>query len=92
MSEIQAPVSFGELLDIKATRKRWNHLLTLMRQRWSKLCGLRVFELHEFHGLHVHLKTSHAALLKKIEDSKALDKDAEGELTNALVAFKKSFA
>ena len=43
-------------------------------------------------GLHTHLKTSHAALLKKIEDTKALDKDAEAELTAAVGAFKKSFA
>ena len=43
-------------------------------------------------GLHIHLKTSHAALLKKVEDSKALDKDAEAELTAAVTAFKKSFA
>jgi F-type H+-transporting ATPase subunit alpha len=44
------------------------------------------------HGLHTHLKTSHAAMLKKIEDTKALDKDAEAELTTAISAFKKSFA
>jgi F-type H+-transporting ATPase subunit alpha len=44
------------------------------------------------HGLHTHLKTSNAALLKKIEDSKALDKEAEAELTTAITAFKKSFA
>src|SRR5207342_2591710 len=31
-------------------------------------------------GLHTHLKTSHAPMLKKIEDTKALDKDAEAEL------------
>jgi F-type H+/Na+-transporting ATPase subunit alpha len=43
-------------------------------------------------GLHTHLKTSHAALLKKIETTKALDKEAETELTAALTAFKKSFA
>src|SRR5450432_3375074 len=43
-------------------------------------------------GLHTHLKTSHAALLMKIEDSKALDKDAEAELAAAVTAFKKSFA
>ena len=30
------------------------------------------------HGLHQHLKTSHAALLEKIEDSKQLDKDSRG--------------
>jgi F-type H+-transporting ATPase subunit alpha len=44
------------------------------------------------HGLHTHLKTSHAAMLKKIEDSKALDKDSEAELSGAIAAFKKSFA
>ena len=44
------------------------------------------------HGLHQHLKSSHAGLLKKIEDSKALDKDAEAELSAAVTAFKKSFA
>ena len=44
------------------------------------------------HSLHTHLKTSHAALLKKIEDSKQLDKDTEAELSAAVAAFKKSFA
>src|SRR5450631_1995711 len=43
-------------------------------------------------GLHTHLKTSHAALLMKIEDSKQLDKDAEAELSGAVSAFKKSFS
>ena len=50
--------TFAEVLDIKATRKRWNHLLTLLRRRYPKLCGLRAFELHEEHGLHVHLVTN----------------------------------
>ena len=44
------------------------------------------------HGLHTHLKSSHAALLAKLENDKALDKAAEEELTAAVVAFKKSFA
>jgi F-type H+/Na+-transporting ATPase subunit alpha len=43
-------------------------------------------------GLHQFLKTSHAALLAKIEASKALDKDAEAEMQSAIVAFKKTFA
>ena len=43
-------------------------------------------------GLHQFLKTSHAALLAKIEQNKALDKDAEAELQSAVVAFKKTFA
>jgi F-type H+-transporting ATPase subunit alpha len=43
-------------------------------------------------GLHTHLKTSHAALLKKIEDARQIDKEAEVELSAAVAAFKKSFA
>src|SRR5579864_4871022 len=35
-------------------------------------------------GLHTHLKSSHAALLKKIEDTKVLDKDSEAELDAAV--------
>jgi F-type H+-transporting ATPase subunit alpha len=44
------------------------------------------------HGLHQHLKSSHAALLAKLDNEKAMDKAAEDELTNAITAFKKSFA
>jgi len=44
------------------------------------------------HGLHGWLKDKHAALLAKLEESKALDKDAEAELTAAVSAFKKTFA
>jgi len=43
-------------------------------------------------GLHQFLKTSHGALLAKIEQTKALDKEAEAELQSAVVAFKKTFA
>lgn len=51
-------LTFREVLAVKDTRKRWNHLLTLMKRRWPDLCGLRVFELHKMHGLHVHLVTN----------------------------------
>ncbi|MDO8376044.1 MAG: F0F1 ATP synthase subunit alpha, partial [Aquabacterium sp.] len=44
------------------------------------------------HGLHQHLKSSHAALLAKLENDKAMDKAAEEEMTAAITAFKKSFA
>ena len=50
--------TFAEVLDLVDTRKRWNHLLTLIRRRWPEACGLRVFELHQEHGLHVHLLTN----------------------------------
>jgi len=42
-------------------------------------------------GLHQHLKSSHAGLLAKLENDKAMDKDAEAELNAAIAAFKKSF-
>jgi F-type H+-transporting ATPase subunit alpha len=44
------------------------------------------------HGLHQHLKSSHAALLAKLENDKAMDKGAEEEMSGAIAAFKKSFA
>jgi F-type H+-transporting ATPase subunit alpha len=44
------------------------------------------------HGLHQHLRSSHAALLAKLETDRAMDKAAEEELAGALTAFKKSFA
>jgi hypothetical protein len=50
--------TFKELLAVKETRKRWNHLLTLLLRQWPELQGLRVFELHQDHGLHVHLVTN----------------------------------
>lgn len=45
-------------MDITDTRKRWNHMLTLLRKQWPRMCGLRVFEMHDSHGLHVHLLTN----------------------------------
>src|SRR5688572_7635825 len=44
------------------------------------------------HGLHAYLKDKHAALLSKLEADKAMDKDAEAQLTAAIEAFKKTFA
>jgi F-type H+-transporting ATPase subunit alpha len=42
--------------------------------------------------MHAYLKAKHAALLAKLEADKAMDKDAEAELSTALTAFKKTFA
>jgi hypothetical protein len=50
--------TFKDVLAVKETRKRWNHLLTLLLRTWPNLQGLRVFELHQEHGLHVHLLTN----------------------------------
>ncbi|MEQ1657885.1 MAG: F0F1 ATP synthase subunit alpha, partial [Hylemonella sp.] len=44
------------------------------------------------HGLHGYLKDKCAALLAKLEAAKAMDKDAEAELSAAIAAFKKTFA
>ncbi|MGH6609524.1 MAG: F0F1 ATP synthase subunit alpha, partial [Burkholderiaceae bacterium] len=44
------------------------------------------------HGLHQHLRSSHAALLQKLETDKAMDKATEEELGSAIAAFTKSFA
>src|SRR3569832_695929 len=42
-------------------------------------------------GLHNFMKTSHGALLQKVEDTKQLDKDGEAELAAAIANFKKTF-
>jgi len=42
-------------------------------------------------GLHQFLKASHADMLAKLEQNKALDKEAEAQLEAAIAAFKKSF-
>ena len=44
------------------------------------------------HGMHAYLKDKHAALLDKLNKDKAMDKEAEAELSAAIAAFKKSFA
>ena len=44
------------------------------------------------HGMHAWLKDKHAALVTKLDTEKAMDKDAEAELSAAIAAFKKSFA
>jgi F-type H+/Na+-transporting ATPase subunit alpha len=44
------------------------------------------------HGLHAYLKDKHAPLLAKMEADKAMDKDAEAQLNDAVGAFKKTFA
>ena len=43
-------------------------------------------------GLHGYMKTSHAALLQKIEETKQLDKDGEAAMSAAIADFKKSAA
>jgi hypothetical protein len=60
--------TFKDLLAIKETRKRWNHLLTLLLRNWPELQGLRVFELHEEHGLHVHLVTNQFIDVKRARE------------------------
>ena len=44
------------------------------------------------HGLHAFLKSGHAALLAKIDETKQLDKDGEAALAAAVADFKKSGA
>jgi len=45
-------------------------------------------------GLHQFLKASHGDLLGRLEKNRAFDKEGkdEAELTQAITAFKKSFA
>jgi hypothetical protein len=49
--------TFRECLDVKEARKQWNTFLTRLRKRYPDFSGVRVFEMHESHGIHVHLLT-----------------------------------
>jgi F-type H+-transporting ATPase subunit alpha len=42
-------------------------------------------------GLHSYMKAKQAALLSKIEETKALDKDGEAAMMAAIAEFKKAF-
>lgn len=50
--------TFLKALDVETARKQWNRLLTLMRKHLPGLAGVRVFEMHERHGLHIHMITT----------------------------------
>lgn len=50
--------TFRKLLDLPTARKEWNKFLTLARKWLPSMQGLRVFEMHERHGLHVHVVTT----------------------------------
>jgi F-type H+-transporting ATPase subunit alpha len=43
------------------------------------------------HDLHKFLQTSHAELLRRIEDTKQLSKEDEAVLMSAITDFKKTF-
>jgi F-type H+-transporting ATPase subunit alpha len=65
---------------------------TLFAVNKGYLDNVEVKRVLEFEaGLHNYLKASHGALLSKIEDTKALDKDGEAALAAAVGDFKKSF-
>jgi hypothetical protein len=55
-----------------------------------QLHGAAAWQVSE--GAPQPLERKHAALLAKLEAAKAMDKDAEAELTAAIGAFKKTFA
>jgi F-type H+-transporting ATPase subunit alpha len=40
--------------------------------------------------MHAHLKHKHADLLTKLQNDKAMDKDAEAQLAAAIAEFKKT--
>ena len=45
-------------------------------------------------GMHAYLKDKHAALIQRLEENKAFDKEGkdEAELAEAITAFKRTFA
>ncbi|KVH06334.1 F0F1 ATP synthase subunit alpha [Burkholderia sp. BCCIQ04A] len=71
----------------------WELAVSLYAANNGYLDDLDVKQVLPFEkGLRDNLKTSHADLIKRIEDTKDLSKDDEGALRAAIEAFKKSGA
>ncbi|MGF6858243.1 F0F1 ATP synthase subunit alpha [Paraburkholderia sp. CI3] len=71
----------------------WELAVSLFAANNGYLDDLEVAQVLPFEkGLRDHLKTSHADLVKRIEDTKELSKDDEGLLHTAVKDFKKSGA
>jgi len=53
--------TFVEVLDVPEAKRRWSNFLNKLRMRHERrgkvLNGLRVFELHKSHGLHIDVVT-----------------------------------
>ena len=50
--------TFRDCLDVNEARRQWNTFLTRLRKRYPNFHGVRIFEMHEHHGVHVHLLTT----------------------------------
>jgi hypothetical protein len=50
--------TFRDCLDVKEARKQWNTFLTRLRKQYPNFHGVRIFEMHDHHGVHVHLLTT----------------------------------
>jgi len=71
----------------------WELAVSLYAANNGYLDDLDVKQVLSFEkGLRENLKTSHADLIKRIEDTKDLSKDDEGALRSAIESFKKSGA
>lgn len=71
----------------------WELAVSLYAANNGYLDDLDVKQVLSFEkGLREYLKTSHADLIKRIEDTKDLSKDDEGALRSAIESFKKSGA
>lgn len=65
--------------------------VTLFAVNGGYLDDVEVKELLSFESaLHAHMKAQHSGLLQKIEDSKQIDKDTEGALSEAIGDFKRT--
>ncbi|WP_175864518.1 F0F1 ATP synthase subunit alpha [Burkholderia cepacia] len=71
----------------------WELAVSLYAANNGYLDDLDVKQVLSFEkGLREYLKTSHADLIKRVEDTKDLSKDDEGALRSAIESFKKSGA
>jgi len=58
--------TFREAMDVVDARKAWHGFMVLLRRTFPGIVGVRVFEMHKTHGLHVHMLTRRHLLVNDV--------------------------
>jgi len=53
-------------MDVKDARQAWATFMKRLREKFAGVVGVRVFEMHKSHGLHVHMLTRRHLLVNDV--------------------------
>jgi len=60
--------TFREAMDVQDARKAWRDFTRALSKKLGLLVGVRVFEMHKSHGLHVHVLTRRHLLVNEVRN------------------------